>query len=194
MFNKFKFGLVFLFVLLTACGGGGSGTEITADPILTELQKNDGNYTLSFSNTTGQCSGYSITTYDNAKPERLDLLTVKVTATVVENNNTKSYFYTVRDSSGRSTNEAAGLILNDTFTQASSASNMLILGSRFYIVSDLTQNDSGDSYRLAYIDNIVFSATGFSGDYKVSKLMPNGAGATDDVYCSSIGTVTATKI
>ena len=192
MSNKLYAAIVILTGFLSGCGGGeGVGdTNTDPNPLLTELQKNDGNYTLSFSNTTGQCSGYSITDYDNAKPERLDLITVKVTATAAES----TYIHTVKDTSGRSTNEAAGLILNDTFTQASSASNMLILGSRFYIVSDLTQNDSGDSYRIAYIDNLVFSATGFSGDYKVSKLTPNSAGATDDVYCSSNGTVTATKI
>lgn len=190
MSNKLYAVIFILASFISGCGGGDSA-PIDYNPVLTDMEKNNGMYELSFSATTGGCSGYYITDYDTTRPARNNLIKFDIKAWDTESS---GYYYSLLPTNGMTNRVAAGLILNDTFTTGLPPS-FQIFGDRFNILSSLRLNDNGEQYALAWIDDIVFTSQGFTGNFNVLKRSNHDTGdGRDIVSCNENGTVTATKI
>lgn len=191
MFREIKIGLVALSVLLTACGGGGSSTEIDLNPVLTSLQKNDGTYTFSIGEKTVYCSGYSISDYQYTRPALPNLADLTYSAYKKVNGSTTSYGYNIKitnDILGESTaNQILGATFNNTTTSHMYSSS---LGKRLYVVQDFATSDSGHVFRNPFIEGD-FTSTGWSGTMNIQEQI--GSDPTTKVYCNHRTSVTAIK-
>lgn len=191
MLGKVHFGVIILSVLVSACGGGGSTTEIDTTPVLTSLQKNDGTYTFSIAEKTVYCSGYSISDYQYTSPALPNLADLTYSAYKKVNGSTTSYGYNIKitnDILGESTaNQILETTFNNTTTSHMYSSS---LGKRLYVVQDLATSDSGHVFRNPFIEGD-FTSTGWSGTMNIQEQI--GSDPTTKVYCNHRADVTAVK-